>query len=213
MSTTLATAPQHRLRTALFTAGLLAAAALLPGCARTATTGTDQPKGTPTMATPAADSASPLLGKKAPAFSLQDQDGKTHKLADYTGKYVVLYWYPKDDTPGCTKEACGFRDSQTQFSKYNAVVLGASMLDVKSKKKFADKHSLNFPLLADEDNRVATAYGVWKEKSMYGKTYMGISRETFIIDPDGKVAMHWPKAGGNEAHSAEVIEWLKANAK
>jgi peroxiredoxin Q/BCP len=157
------------------------------------------------------DNPSPMIGKKAPAFALPDQNGKLHKLADYKGKFVVLYWYPKDDTPGCTKESCGFRDLTPEYQKLGAVVFGASMLDVKSKAKFATKHSLNFPLLADEDNKVAEAYGVWKEKSMYGKTYMGISRETFIIGPDGKIAMHWPKATGSEDHAATVLEWLKEN--
>ncbi|MBI1291676.1 redoxin domain-containing protein [bacterium] len=118
----------------------------------------------------------------------------------------------KPGTPGCTKESCGFRDNSAEFAKLGAVVLGASMLDAKSKKKFADKFSLNFPLLADEDNAVATAYGVWVEKSMYGKKYMGISRETFIIGPDGKIVAHWPKAAGSEEHPAEVLAWLKANA-
>jgi peroxiredoxin Q/BCP len=99
------------------------------------------------------------------------------------------------------------------FAKLGAVVLSASMLDVKSKKKFADKFSLNYPLLADEDNKVAEKYGVWKEKSMYGKTYMGISRETFVIGPDGKIAMHWPKAAGSEEHPAEVLAWLKEQPK
>jgi peroxiredoxin Q/BCP len=157
------------------------------------------------------ETPSEMIGKPAPAFALPDQDGKVHKLSDYEGKHVVLYWYPKDDTPGCTKESCGFRDNSAEFAKLGAVVLGASMLDVKSKAKFAKKHALNFPLLADEDNAVATAYGVWKEKSMYGKTYMGISRETFLIGPDGKIAMHWPKASGSEEHPVEVLEWLKAN--
>jgi len=152
-----------------------------------------------------------LIGKPAPAFTLPDQDGKTHKLSDYKGKWVVLFWYPKDDTPGCTKESCGFRDLSNDFAKIGAVVLSASILDVKSKKKFADKFSLNYPLLADEENKVAEAYGVWKEKSMYGKTYMGISRETFVIGPDGNIAMHWPKASGSEEHPAEVLAWLKEN--
>lgn len=156
---------------------------------------------------------SSLEGKPAPAFSLKDQDGKSHTLAAYKGKYVVLYWYPKDDTPGCTKESCGFRDSHAEFAKLGAVVLGASILDTDSKKKFAEKYSLNFPLLADVDNKVAEAFGVWKEKSMYGKTYMGISRETFLIGPDGKIVKHWEKAGGTEEHSAEVLDALKELAK
>lgn len=152
---------------------------------------------------------SDMIGKQAPDFALPDQDGKTHKLADYKGKWVVLFWYPKDDTPGCTKESCGFRDLAKEFASVGAVVLGASILDVKSKRKFADKFSLNYPILADEDNAVAEKYGVWVEKSMYGRTYMGISRETFIIAPDGKIAMHWPKAAGSEDRSAEVLAWLK----
>ncbi|MDX2177553.1 MAG: thioredoxin-dependent thiol peroxidase [Candidatus Sumerlaeia bacterium] len=161
------------------------------------------------MAKKPEEASSDMLGKKAPAFSLPDQNGKAHKLADYKSRYVVLFWYPKDDTPGCTKEACGFRDRTAEFAELGAVVLGASMLDVKSKAKFAKKHGLAFPILADEDNKVAEAYGVWKEKSMYGKTYMGISRETFLIGPDGKIAAHWPKASGSEDHSAEVLEALR----
>lgn len=165
-----------------------------------------------TSATPE-PTASELIGKKAPAFSLPDQTGKVHKLTDYKGKWIVLYWYPKDDTPGCTKESCGFRDLKKDFDAIGAIVLGASILDSESKARFASKHALNFPLLADEDHKVAEAFGVWKEKSNYGKTYMGISRETFIIGPDTKIAAHWPKAGGNEEHSAEVLAWLKANAR
>jgi peroxiredoxin Q/BCP len=156
--------------------------------------------------------ATEMVGKKAPAFALPDQEGQVHKLADYKGKYVVLYWYPKDDTPGCTKESCGFRDQSAEFAKRGAVVLGASILDVKSKAKFAKKHGLNFPLLADEDNAVAAAYGVWKEKSMYGKTYFGVSRETFVIGPDGKIVAHWPKAKGSEEHPTEVLAWLDEHA-
>ena len=149
------------------------------------------------------------VGNKAPAFALQDQENKTHKLADYTGKYVVLYWYPKDNTPGCTKQSCGFRDNIKAFEKLGAVVLGASKLNTKSKAKFAEKFSLNFPLLADEDSKVAEKYGVWVEKSMYGRKYMGINRETFLIGPDGKLLKHWEKATGNEAHSEEVLNALK----
>ena len=160
----------------------------------------------------AAAEPSEMIGKKAPAFTLPDQDGHKHKLSDYKGRWVVLYAYPKDDTPGCTKESCGFRDNVKAFEKLGAAVLGISILDSASKKKFADKHGLNFPLLADVDSQVLEKYGIWKEKSMYGKTYMGVSRETFVIDPQGKIAMHWPKAKGNEAHSEEVLAWLKANA-
>lgn len=155
------------------------------------------------------EAPSEMIGKKAPAFALPDQDGKVHKLGDYKGKYVVLYAYPKDSTPGCSAQSCGFRDTTAEFAKLGAAVLGISILDSKSKKKFADKFSLNFPLLADEDNAVVEKYGLWKEKSMYGKTYMGISRETFIIDPDGKIAAHWPKAAGSETHAPEVLAKLK----
>lgn len=164
------------------------------------------------MAKKTEETPSDKIGTKAPAFSLPDQDGKTHRLSDYKGKYVVLYWYPKDDTPGCSKQACGFRDSSKAFTDLGVIVLGASILDSASKAKFAKKYTLNFPVLADEDNKVADAYGVWKEKSMYGKTYMGISRETFVIGPDGKIAAHWPKAAGSEEHSQEVLAWLKENA-
>lgn len=159
------------------------------------------------------EAPSEMIGQQAPAFRLPDQDGNQHNLTDYQGKYVVLFWYPKDSTPGCTKEACGFRDHSKEFEALGAVVLGASMLDSASKAKFAKKHDLNFPLLADEDNSVAEQFGVWKEKSMYGKTYMGVNRETFVIDPEGKIVMHWPKAKGSADHPAEVVAWLKENAE
>ncbi len=165
------------------------------------------------MAPNAPSGQGPMTGKKAPGFSLSDQQGRTHALGSYKDKWVVLYFYPKDDTPGCTKESCGFRDLTAEFAKAGAVVLGCSILDGASKKKFAEKHALNFPLLADEDNKVAEAYGVWQEKSMYGKKFMGINRETFVIAPDGTIAAHWPKAKGNEEHPAEVLAWLKENAK
>jgi peroxiredoxin Q/BCP len=130
-------------------------------------------------------------GRKAPGFSLIDQSGKTHRLSDYAGRPVVLFFYPKDDTPGCTQEACDFRDRLPQFSKRKATVFGVSILDEKSKAKFAGKHGLNFPLLADADHAVAEKYGVWREKSRYGRTYMGIARTTYLIDADGKVARRW----------------------
>ena len=148
-------------------------------------------------------------GKKAPAFSLEDQDGKTHRLRDYAGRPVVLYFYPKDDTPGCTTEACAFRDAQPDFSKVNAVVLGVSVLDSKSKAKFAAKHSLNFPLLADADHAVADAYGAWQEKSMYGRKYMGVARITYLIGPDGKVLKRWDKVSPS-SHADEVLAQIQA---
>jgi peroxiredoxin Q/BCP len=152
----------------------------------------------------------PLIdeGKKAPAFSLADQDGKTHKLKDYAGRPVVLYFYPKDDTPGCTTEACAFRDAQPDFSKVKAVVLGVSVLDTKSKAKFASKHGLNFPLLADEDHAIADAYGAWQEKSMYGRKYMGVARITYLIGPDGNVLKRWDKVSP-ATHADEVLEQIR----
>ncbi|MFI4897763.1 MAG: thioredoxin-dependent thiol peroxidase, partial [Phycisphaerales bacterium JB059] len=132
----------------------------------------------------------PLIdpGKKARAFSLADQRGEKHALKDYAGQPLVLYFYPKDDTSGCTKQACQFRDDLPAFEKLNCAVLGVSPQDVKSKQKFADKFDLNFPILADEGAKVCEKYGVWQEKSMYGRTYMGVVRTTFLIDPKGKVA-------------------------
>jgi len=153
----------------------------------------------------------PLIdeGSKSPGFSLVDQDGKTHRLKDYAGRPVVLYFYPKDDTPGCTTEACAFRDAQPDFGTVKAVVLGVSVLDTKSKAKFAKKHGLNFPLLADEDHAVADAYGAWQEKSMYGRKYMGVARITYLIGPDGRVAKRWDKVSPS-THAAEVLEAAKA---
>jgi peroxiredoxin Q/BCP len=148
----------------------------------------------------------PLIeeGTKAAAFALEDQDGKTHRLKDYAGKSVVLYFYPKDDTPGCTVEACAFRDAHTDLLKAKAVVLGVSVLDSKSKAKFATKHGLNFPLLADADHAVADAYGAWQEKSMYGRKYMGVARITYLIGPDGKVLKRWDKVSP-ATHADEVL--------
>ena len=135
----------------------------------------------------------PLIdpGKKAPAFSLKDQDGHVHRLSDYEGRPVILYFYPKDDTPGCTKESCEFQAALQQLRKGKAAVLGVSILDEKSKAKFAQKYGLTFPLLADADHAVAEKYGVWQEKSRYGRNYMGIARTTYLIGPDGKVVQRW----------------------
>jgi thioredoxin-dependent peroxiredoxin len=143
-------------------------------------------------------------GKKAPAFSLKDQAGRTHKLSDYAGQPVILYFYPKDDTPGCTKEACAFQDNLPKFGKSKAAVLGVSVLDEESKAKFANKYSLTFPLLADPEHEVIDEYGAWQEKSMYGKKYMGVARITYLIGPDGKVAKRWDgvKVDG---HAEEVL--------
>lgn len=148
------------------------------------------------------------IGKLAPSFSLADQDGKIHSLKDYKGNKVVLYFYPKDNTPGCTKESCDFRDEFTAFKKNNAVVLGVSADSVKSHKKFSDKFSLPFPLLSDESKKMIEEYGVWKEKSMYGKKYMGIERTTVVIDEKGKVKKVFTKVKV-EGHTEEVLEALK----
>jgi thioredoxin-dependent peroxiredoxin len=149
------------------------------------------------------------VGTKAPEFSLEDQQGKTHRLADYQGRWLVVYFYPKDSTPGCTLESCGFRDHLAEFEALGASVVGISILGVKSKAKFAGKYHLNFPLLADQDNKVAEAFGVWARKSMFGISFMGVNRETFLISPEGQIATHWPKAKGSAKHPAEVIETLR----
>jgi peroxiredoxin Q/BCP len=148
-------------------------------------------------------------GKKAPAFTLKDQEGRAHTLADYTGRPVILYFYPKDDTPGCTAEACAFRDNLPRFQADKAQVLGVSILDEQSKAKFASKYSLNFPLLADPDHAVAEKYGVWQEKSRYGRTYMGIARTTYLIDVTGKVAKRWDNVKV-EGHAEDVLKEVDA---
>ena len=149
-------------------------------------------------------------GKKAPSFSLPDQEGKEHSLADYAGQPVVLYFYPKDDTPGCTKESCAFQDNLPKFKKSKAAVLGMSVLDSASKAKFAKKYDLTFPLLADEDHAVIEKYGAWQEKSMYGKKYMGVARTTYLIGPDGKVVKRWDgvKVDGHAEEVLAAVEQL-----
>jgi peroxiredoxin Q/BCP len=132
-------------------------------------------------------------GQTAPDFTLHADDGRPVKLSDLRGKPVVLYFYPKDDTPGCTKEACSFRDREQDLASKGAVVLGVSPDDVASHGQFRDKYSLNFPLLADTDHQVAELYGAWREKNMYGKKSMGIQRSTFLIDADGKVRKVWKR--------------------
>lgn len=133
------------------------------------------------------------VGKKAPAFQLPADDGRTVSLKDFAGRPVVLYFYPKDMTSGCTKQACGFRDARPEFDRLDAVVLGVSPDPVARHRKFIEKESLNFPLLADEDHRVCEAYGVWKEKNMYGRKYWGVERSTFLIDGDGRIVREWRK--------------------
>lgn len=149
-------------------------------------------------------------GQAAPDFTLPAAGGKTISLSDYKGKSaVVLYFYPKDDTPGCTKEACSFRDVQAEFEAAGAAILGVSVDSVASHEKFASKHNLLFPLLADEEQKVVRDYGVWKEKSMYGKTYMGTERTTFLIDREGIVRKVWPKVKV-EGHIDEVLEAVRS---
>jgi thioredoxin-dependent peroxiredoxin len=147
-------------------------------------------------------------GKKAPAFSLKDQHGKVHTLSEYAGRPVILYFYPKDDTPGCTKESCEFQAALPDLKKSKAVVLGVSILDEASKAKFADKYGLTFPLLADADHAVAERYGAWQEKSNYGRKYMGIARTTYLIGGDGKVAKRWDnvKVNGHVDAVAEAVQ-------
>jgi peroxiredoxin Q/BCP len=153
----------------------------------------------------------PLIdpGKTAPLFSLTDQNGKTHRLADYAGRPVVLYFYPKDDTPGCTKEACAFQDSLPSFKTSKAVILGISGQGEASKARFAAKYKLTFPLLADEKYELAEKYGAWQNKWLYGRTFMGISRTTYLIGPDGRVVRRWDKVKV-PGHAEEVLEAVKA---
>ena len=154
----------------------------------------------------------PLIdaGKKAPAFNLKDQSGNAHRLSDYAGKPVVVYFYPKDDTPGCTVETCAFRDNLPQFTSNKAAVFGVSILDEKSKAKFAKKYDVTFPLLADADHEVAEKYGVWQKKSRYGRSYMGIVRTTYLIGADGKVAKRWDnvKVDGHAEDVLRAVEEL-----
>ena len=147
-------------------------------------------------------------GKRAPSFSLPDQEGKNHSLADYAGQPVVIYFYPKDDTPGCTQEACDFEARLPALKKNQAAIFGVSILDEKSKAKFAGKHGVTFPLLADADHDVAEKYGVWQEKARYGRKYMGIVRTTYLIGADGKVLRRWDKVKV-EGHAEEVDKEIR----
>src|SRR5262250_1044142 len=150
-----------------------------------------------------------LEGKKAPAFTLEGNDGKKHSLEDYRGKTVVLYFYPKDGTPGCTKEACGFRDLGTSLKKSNAVVLGVSKDSIASPKKFANKYKLPFTLLSDPQTEGMKTYGAFGKKVMYGKTVEGTIRSTVVIGPKGEVLKHWATVKKAEAHPGEVLAHLK----
>jgi len=149
------------------------------------------------------------IGKKAPAFSLPNQDGKTVKLSDFKGRWVVLYFYPKDNTPGCTTEACDFTAGLKDFEELDAVVLGCSADSPESHQKFIAKYKLKVTLLSDAEHDMMKAYGAWGEKNLYGKTVVGIIRSTVIIDPEGKVAYHYPKVR-SAGHAEAVREQLAA---
>jgi peroxiredoxin Q/BCP len=147
-------------------------------------------------------------GQKAPDFTARDQDGKTVTLGEYLGRKVILYFYPKDDTPGCTKEACAFRDNFPNFSETGVEVLGVSVDSEKAHRKFADKYQLPFRLVSDEGKGIVEAYGVWGMKKFMGREYMGTNRVTYLIDEKGNIEQVWPKVKP-ETHATEVLEWLQ----
>ena len=151
----------------------------------------------------------PEAGDLAPEIALPDETGEVHRLADQRGRWTIVYFYPKDDTPGCTVEACEFRDANETIHERGADVWGISPQGAQSKKAFREKFGLPFLLLADADHAVAEAYGSWVEKQNYGRTYMGVARTTFLVDPDGRIARTWPKVRP-EGHAAEVIAALDA---
>jgi thioredoxin-dependent peroxiredoxin len=152
-------------------------------------------------------------GKAAPDFTLAADDGKKVSLKALRGQPVVLYFYPRDDTPGCTKEACAFRDRKKELTKLGAHVLGVSTDDVASHEKFRDKYELNFPLLADVDHKVSEKFGAWREKNMYGKKSMGIQRSTYLIDAEGKIAKIWKKVSVDGHDDAVLAELKKLGGK
>ena len=149
-------------------------------------------------------------GKPAPAFTLTDASGRKVSLKDFQGKDVIVYFYPRDDTPGCTKEACGFRDLWADIEALGATVVGVSPDDASRHGKFAGKYGLPFTLLSDPDHAVMEQYGAWGEKSMYGKKTMGVIRSTVWVGPDGRVKKHWKKVTKAEAHPAQVLEALQS---
>ena len=150
-----------------------------------------------------------LEGKKAPVFSLSGSDGKSHSLKDYAGKTVIIYFYPRDNTPGCTREACAFRDFKPQLDSLGVVLLGVSKDSLKSHDKFIADFGLPFTLLSDPDGAMMSAYGAFGEKVMYGKKTVGTIRSTVVVGPDGTVLRHWPKVAKAESHPAEVLEYVK----
>lgn len=168
---------------------------------------------TPAPSAPAAEPSPvephlPQVGEPAPDFALPDADGTVHRLSDQRGRFTVVYFYPKDDTPGCTTEACGFRDANDVLAAEGTAVWGISPQGAASKAAFRSKYDLGFPLLADEDHRVAEAYGSWVERENYGKRYMGIARRTFLVAPDGTVAHVWPRVTP-DGHAEDVLATLR----
>lgn len=149
------------------------------------------------------------LGDNVPDLKLPSSSGKDVSLTDYKGKKIVLYFYPKDDTPGCTTEACDFRDNLKTYAELNAVVIGISKDPLSSHEKFIKKYGLPFELISDTEGKLLEAFGVWKEKSMYGKTFLGVERSTFLIDEDGKIVKEWRKVSVSN-HVAEVLEGIKS---
>lgn len=170
---------------------------------------TGDEEGGPTASSGGPADAGPKAGDLAPDFTLPDELGRPHALSQYRGQDVILYFYPKDDTPGCTTEACGFRDRLGSFTNRNAVVLGVSPDSVESHRRFVQKYGLNFPLLADEGHRVAEQYGVWVEKKRYGATTMGIARTTFVIGPDGRIE-HVFRNVRPDGHEQEILQRLES---
>jgi peroxiredoxin Q/BCP len=149
------------------------------------------------------------VGDQAPDFETMDDESNRVKLSELRGQRVVLYFYPKDDTPGCTKEACAFRDRKSELAKLGAKLFGVSPDTVESHAKFRDKHKLNFPLLADPEHKLAEKYGAWREKNMYGRKSMGVQRSTYLIDAAGKIAKVWQRVKV-EGHDQQVLDALKA---
>jgi len=149
------------------------------------------------------------VGTQAPEFSLPDQDGKTHQLSDYRGKWIVLYFYPKALTPGCTTETCNFQETLPGFKGIDAVILGMSKDPVNKQKKFAEKYGVEFALLSDENSDICERFGVWQKKKNYGREYMGIVRSTFIIDPEGKIAKVYPKVSVKQHHEDVLSDLSK----
>jgi peroxiredoxin Q/BCP len=154
-------------------------------------------------------STMPAAGEPAPDFALPDENGVIHRLSDQRGRWTIVYFYPKDDTPGCTVEACAFRDANDALLAAGAVVWGISPDDARSHGRFREKFRLTFPLLSDEDHATAEAYGAWVEKTRYGKTYMGIQRSTFLVAPDGRVAHAWHRVTA-DGHAEDVMATLEA---